>query len=463
MIFFFCHALFALVVYVHILTRRLFFPNNFLWLIWVTFFPWGGFLYFFVGYSNWRKVIKTDIDGCHVLKSNLLSGVPKDWKALSSASAGNFALTTGSFEFSKDYDTYRAIFGAIDNAEHYVIVSTYIFKLDKIGNELLNRLQEAHDSGVKVFVLFNSIKDIGERTLPYYVADFGQKGKLQFFNIIQHSKFVLVDGEGFIFSGNFWKRVNPDDPTLPPVGQERATRNIGVKIKGNHVLDVFYLFRALWKNSQVVSGGQEASHVALDDVEKRISALVETKSETDTALGKIVFRGEGNTFFAIEEQLINACALAQKEICIVTPYPVFAYVFVRSMVACLRRGVSVKLITPQHIDQGFLSRAVLKSSLEWLSYLGISIYYDTGKFDHSKIITVDDFWMTVGSSNFDKRSTYISYETNLEIWDQSLVKKVKETIIQPKQSVALCDLNFQDWLLKKLWRRLLFTLFKDLY
>ena len=292
----------------------------------------------------------------------------------------------------------------------------------------MKKLQKAHKSGVTVLFLLNSIKDLRVKKLDFYVADFGNKNKFQYINIVQHSKFLLTDEIGFVFSGNFWRRVNPTDKTLPKTGQERPTTNIGCKITGDLVHDLFLLFDILWRNSKVLLGNTQNSYIALKEIKIYLEHLPKTKNHSENILGRVVFRGEGSSFFNLEKQLLNAFSLAKKEILIVTPYPVFPLVFVRLLIATLNRGVSVKIITPKYIDQGSLSKSVLNSSVEWLLRLGIEVHYNIGFFDHSKVIIIDDYWLTLGSSNFDKRSTYISYETNLEIWNQKIANQIKNHI-----------------------------------
>ena len=61
---------------------------------------------------------------------------------------------------------------------------------------------------------------------------------------------------------------------------------------------------------------------------------------------------------------------------------------------------------------------------------GIKIYEYTPGFIHSKMIVVDDILATVGTTNFDYRSLYLNYECGAWIYNDPVILKIKEDIIE---------------------------------
>ena len=84
------HITFCIIVYNSILTKRLFFANNLLWILFTTFFPLGGIFYLLIGASSWRRTIPNDIGNCCPLKTNLLKNIPKEWKSLNISNLWKF-------------------------------------------------------------------------------------------------------------------------------------------------------------------------------------------------------------------------------------------------------------------------------------------------------------------------------------------------------------------------------------
>jgi cardiolipin synthase len=45
-------------------------------------------------------------------------------------------------------------------------------------------------------------------------------------------------------------------------------------------------------------------------------------------------------------------------------------------------------------------------------------------FDHSKVLVVDSYWASIGSSNWDPRSLRLNFEFNLECYDEALGQRL---------------------------------------
>ncbi len=90
--------------------------------------------------------------------------------------------------------------------------------------------------------------------------------------------------------------------------------------------------------------------------------------------------------------------------------------------AAQRRGVRVEIIVPgRHIDFSIVRRA---SRALWgpLLQAGVAIYEYQPTMYHTKVMIVDDQWVSVGSTNFDNRSFRLNDEANLNILDEEFAR-----------------------------------------
>lgn len=89
-----------------------------------------------------------------------------------------------------------------------------------------------------------------------------------------------------------------------------------------------------------------------------------------------------------------------------------------AFVAALKRGVRVRIITPgPHTDAETVRRA---SRALWGDLLaaGAEVYEYQPTMFHAKVLVVDDFLVSVGSTNFDDRSFRLNDEASLNILDE---------------------------------------------
>jgi cardiolipin synthase len=64
-----------------------------------------------------------------------------------------------------------------------------------------------------------------------------------------------------------------------------------------------------------------------------------------------------------------------------------------------------------------------------LLHAGCRVWTQPPPFNHSKLMSVDDSWCFVGSSNLDMRSLRLNFELNVEIHDPVLATRVSELIV----------------------------------
>jgi cardiolipin synthase len=75
---------------------------------------------------------------------------------------------------------------------------------------------------------------------------------------------------------------------------------------------------------------------------------------------------------------------------------------------------------------------------------GVKIYEYQGTVLHSKVITADQSWATLGSTNLDARSLILNDELNIEIVEPALVDRLDRQF--------LADLERSLQITSELWR-----------
>ena len=88
------------------------------------------------------------------------------------------------------------------------------------------------------------------------------------------------------------------------------------------------------------------------------------------------------------------------------------------MVQAMKRGVKLQIIVPgEHTDTETV-RGASKSRWGELLAAGAEIYEYQPTMYHCKVMIVDEFMVSTGSTNFDDRSFRLNDEANLNIYDR---------------------------------------------
>src|SRR5690606_35743165 len=137
--------------------------------------------------------------------------------------------------------TFAAVFEAVERAERYVLVQSYILRDDRLGREFQARLIERAQAGVRVHLLYDDVGSLWLsrgyrrelREAGAEVAGFPGRGRLRRFrvNFRNHRKVVVADGRvAFIGGHNVGVEYLGEHPRLSP------WRDTHVRVEGPVVL-----------------------------------------------------------------------------------------------------------------------------------------------------------------------------------------------------------------------------------
>ncbi|MDQ0454805.1 cardiolipin synthase [Rhizobium paknamense] len=327
---------------------------------------------------------------------------------------------------------YEAMGQAIDQAEHSILMETYIFDRDRIGRWLADKLIAARKRGVTVRVLVDAVGarysvpsilsylEEGDVTVAAFNGQVITGLRLPYANMRTHRKIMVVDGAVAFMGG-----MNVRDAFCGP----DAAHDTHFKVTGPVVADLFAVAADDWhfETGEVLKG---------EPWRIRLSA-----GEAGTApFMRAVASGPDANLEANHRMLMGAFSVAEKSIRIQSPYFLPDNIFLSALVTAARRGVQVEIVVPSKNNLAIVSRA-MNAQFEPILRDGCRIYRSAGPFDHSKLLVVDGRWAYIGSSNLDSRSLRLNFEIDLEVYDEDFAGFVERRIAASREGAEEVTLD----------------------
>lgn len=336
-------------------------------------------------------------------------------------------LTSGnSIEVLQSGDiAYAAMLEAIGQARRSILLETYIFDNDEIGKQFADALGKAVVRGVEVRVLVDAV---GARySTPSIIGLLRSKtvkaeifnGKLitglrlPYANLRTHRKIMIIDG-GIAFTGGMNIRAG----FTTEFAQSHAAQDTHFRLTGPVVTDIFNTASEDWRftTDEHLSGAAWA--VTPPAFHPGQGLLV-----------RAVPSGPDKSLETNHKIMMGAFSVAEKHIRIMTPYLLPDRELVSALVTAARRGVIVDIVVPAQNNLVLVDMA-MTAQFDQLLKDGCRIWRAKGAFNHSKLMSVDDVWAYVGSSNLDPRSLRLNFEIDLEVYDAQTAEGISRRIDQ---------------------------------
>ena len=120
---------------------------------------------------------------------------------------------------------------------------------------------------------------------------------------------------------------------------------------------------------------------------------------------------------------LMAITSAKRTIRLSSSYFVPNALAVRTLADAMKRGVKLQIITPgEHMDSQTV-RSASKARWGELLAAGAEIYEYQPTMYHCKVMIVDEFMVSTGSTNFDDRTFRLNDEANLNIYDADFARE----------------------------------------
>lgn len=349
----------------------------------------------------------------------------------------------------------------IDRAKNYISVEMYIFNDDMLGKKLTAHLISAQQRGVKVQMVVDGIGSYSffdklhglflkkgilvkiYNPLPLYHPYYGKLTflkkmyvfgtRLWRLNRRNHRKIITIDNQ-IMYAGSF--NITAEHTKYH---QEKAWKDMGVRVTGEHVNFAVLNFKKIWKLRDYYRYKKQ----------NRQSMNINWRS-SPLRLNQTVYM---KRFFY--KNFLQRIQRSNNRIWLMTPYFIPKRRMIRALGKAAKRGVDVRIIISRKTDVKFF---------KWLQYFyyaylvkkGVKVYQYTESVLHAKNYIIDDF-MTIGTTNLNHRSFIHDLEVDLVIQDEDNKKKVEEHFlasIEEQHSITLDNLSKRP-----LWDRLLSRLF----
>lgn len=329
---------------------------------------------------------------------------------ISSAITGRKLVGGNQFEPLHNGDeAYPPMLQAINEAQKYIYLSTYIFDDDRVGNQFIDALEQAKDRGVLVRVLVDGYGELSSlalarRKLKRRGVDCAGFLPLSLvpprlsINLRCHHKILVVDGKvGFTGGLNISDRyITANTDNLNRV------QDVHFRIHGPLVAQMEEIFLWTW--------GFASHEKVLPPQPRRIA-------HQGTVLARTAVDGPDEPMAKISVLMATAISQARRRVSIMTPYFLPPRELIGEMNTAALRGVDVSVILPAKTDNRIVHYATQNMLWELLQY-GVRVFYQPPPFAHTKLFFVDHDYSLVGSSNLDPRSLRLNFEFCVEVYDK---------------------------------------------
>ncbi|GAA1170708.1 phospholipase D-like domain-containing protein [Ornithinimicrobium humiphilum] len=307
---------------------------------------------------------------------------------------------------------YDDMIAAIDAAQDYVYLASYIWKGDSVGQEFKDAVIRAAERGVTVCVVFDGFANL---VVPRSFIRFPGSVHVMQFPVLRpglplldlrrtgrdHRKILVVDGlVGFVGGYN--------------IGELYATkwRDTHVRVEGPGVWELQNAFVDFWNRHrrpaqpELVDSGTERWGSPLHAARNEPSRLV----------------------YPVRALYLEAIDRAMHRIWITQGYFIPDPEVLEGLLRAAKRGVDVRVIMPEHSNH-VLADIVARYYWSELLEGGVHLHLYKDVMVHAKTATVDGRWATVGTANIDRLSLRGNYEINLEIISRDQAERM-ETVFR---------------------------------
>jgi len=152
-----------------------------------------------------------------------------------------------------------------------------------------------------------------------------------------------------------------------------------------------------------------------------------------------------------------ALASAKKSIHIESAYFLPDKHTVSMLVAAKKKGVDIEIIVPGPYTDSSIADYASRENWEELLKAGIKMHLYQPALFHTKLLVIDEYLVSVGSTNFDDRSFRLNDEANLNVLD---AKFAQEQIASFKKDLKHSKAyTYENWMerpiLEKIWSKIM--------
>lgn len=339
---------------------------------------------------------------------------------------------------------FPPMLAAIRSATKTITFETYIYWSESIGQEFADALSERARAGIKVHVLLDWIGSV--KMEPKYLDQMRAAGieivryhQPAWYNIARmnnrtHRKLLIVDGVVGFTGG-----VGIADQWLGNAQDPEHWRDTHFRAEGPVVAQMQAVFMDNW----IKAKGTVLDHQPYFPAAPAVgSSPAQMFSSSPT-----------NGSESMHLMYMLAITAAKSTIRLSSAYFVPDDLTIQSIIAAVRRGVRVEIIVPGTRIDSEIVRSASRARWGELLEAGVKMYEYQPTMYHCKVLVVDDYFVSVGSTNFDNRSFRLNDEANLNIYDASFAREQSRIFDEDRRRSR--EITFQQWRDRPLHERVL--------
>ncbi len=308
---------------------------------------------------------------------------------------------------------YPAMLQAIEEAEDYVYLTTFIFNGGQVGAKFVEALAHAAKRGLDVRLmvdglgqfyswsrLWRTLIDSGVQVVRFlpprlFPPNFS-------INLRNHRKVLVADSWGFTGGMN--------------IADYHVQAHDSFSVQDMHFVCSGPIVAQL-REAFLLDWGFCTNNYALPPRK--------AEEMCGDVLCRMVLDGPGSGKDPLHELFFSTMAAAKQRIYIMTPYFLPSHEVVGALKSAALRGVEICIILPAKNNIKAVHWATFHL-LPTLLEAGVRVFYQAPPFAHTKLFVIDDYYVQIGSANFDPRSLRLNFELNVECFDTSFARQIKE-------------------------------------
>jgi len=314
-------------------------------------------------------------------------------------------------------EIFPSMLDGIRSARHTITLETFIYWKGAIGEDIARALADKARAGIAVHVLLDwvgsskmdkryldTLREAGAEVVKYHKPHWTGLGRM---NDRTHRKLVVIDGH-IGFTGG----VGIADEWTGHAQDEKHWRDTHYRIEGPAVGQMQAVFMDNWVKA---TGNVLHGPKYFPQIEAAGDGLAHMFSSSPSG-------GSDD----MQLMYLMAITAATHSIHLSSAYFVPDKLTINAIVEAAKRGVKVRIITPGKRIDTHTVREASRACWGDLLAAGVEMHEYQPTMFHCKVIVVDEYLVSVGSTNFDSRSFKLNDEANLNIYDRDFARQQRE-------------------------------------
>jgi cardiolipin synthase len=332
-------------------------------------------------------------------------------------------------------EIFPSMLAGIRSAQKTITFETFIYWSGEIGEQMASALAEKARVGVAVHVLLDwvgsskmdhrylrTLQEAGAEVFRFHKPHWTGLGRM---NDRTHRKLLVIDGR-IGFTGGVGIAPEWTGQAQDP----QHWRDTHFRVAGPAVGHMQAVFMDNWikASGNVLHGPHYFPEIA--PCGEGIAHMFSSSPSGGSDDMQLMY--------------LMAITAATHTIHLASAYFVPDKLTINALVEAARRGVKVQVLTPgQRIDTHTVREA---SRACWGDLLraGVEMHEYQPTMFHCKLLVVDEYLVSVGSTNFDSRSFKLNDEANLNIYDHDFARQ--QTAIFAKDLQKSRRITLDEWL-----------------